>query len=93
MTLFNPDNRTRSDRHRKIYALYALAYTLVDFCAAFLFIVGSAMFFDKSLENAALWCFLVGSVFFALKPAIRTVREFHLLALGDYDDLAARAPS
>lgn len=90
MALFDPDNRNRSADHRKVYALYEVAYTLVDFAAAFLFIVGSGMFFYKSLENGALWCFLAGSVCFALKPTIRTVREFHLLAMGDFSDLAER---
>ncbi len=91
MTFFDPHNKSRSPNHRRIYALYEVAFTAVDFAAAILFLVGSALFFDKSLEHAALWCFVVGSVFFALKPTIRVAREIHLLALGDYSDLAERA--
>lgn len=91
MAFFDPDNRTRSPDHRRIYALYEFAFTFVDFAAAILFLVGSVMFFYSSLEHPALWCFVVGSVCFALKPTIRVVREFHLLAIGDYSDLAERA--
>ncbi len=87
MSFFNPANKNRSDKHRAVFAAYEIGYTAVDFLAAVLFVVGSAMFFDSSLENPAIWCFLVGSIFFAMKPTIRIVREFHLLALGDYDDL------
>lgn len=90
MAFFNPDNSTRSMRHRKIHAYYEFAYTIVDFLAAFLFLVGSILFFYKSMENPAIWCFVVGSVFFALKPAIRVAREAHYLAIGDFTDLARR---
>ena len=90
LTFFNPDNRTRSDRHRRIYAIYEVIYTLVDFLAALLFLVGSVMFFYASLENPAIWCFVIGSLFFMMKPSIRVIREFHLLAIGDYADLAER---
>ena len=92
MAFFNPQNRNRSDRTRKIYAVYEIAYTLVDFLAALLFLVGSAMFFYAELENPAIWCFVVGSAFFLMKPTIRVVREFHYLAIGDYADLAERLP-
>ncbi|MCG6859033.1 MAG: YrhK family protein, partial [Salaquimonas sp.] len=83
MTLFNPENHTRSPRNRRIYAIYEVIYTLVDFSAALLFLVGSILFFYPSLENPAIWCFVIGSVFFMMKPAIRVVREFHYLAIGD----------
>lgn len=90
MQFFNPENRTKSHRNRKIYAVYEIAYTAVDFSAAILFLVGSVLFFYKSLENPAIWCFVIGSVFFALKPTIRIVRELHFLMMGDYSDLAER---
>lgn len=47
MRLFNPDNRTRSAEHKRVYALYELAYTLNDFGAALLFVIGSIMFFSE----------------------------------------------
>ena len=92
MALFQPENHTRSDRHRRLYAIYELAYTIVDFLAAILFLVGSVMFFFGSLENPAIWCFVVGSACFALKPTLRLAREIHYLAIGDIDDLAAHRP-
>ncbi|QDZ00149.1 hypothetical protein FQ775_07005 [Nitratireductor mangrovi] len=91
MVLFDPDNRSRSDRHRRIWAAYELGYTVVDFCAALLFLVGSVLFFYPAIETAAIWFFVVGSAFFGLKPTIRLVRELHLLRIGDLDDLAAAA--
>lgn len=48
------------------------------------------MFFYKSLENGAIWLFVIGSVFFFMKPAIRLARELHYLALGDVEDVAKR---
>lgn len=70
MTLFNPDNRTRSHRSRRFYAATETLYTAVDFGAAMSFLIGSALF--------------------ALKPAIRFVRELRLAAMGDEEDLAER---
>ncbi len=90
MYFHNPDLRGQSERHKRIYALYELAYTLIDASAALLFIVGSIMFFSSAWVYTGTWCFLVGSAFFATKPTLRVVREFHLLRLGDYEDLAER---
>ncbi len=90
MRLFAPDNRDRSPRHQRLYAVYELAFTVVDFMAAFLFVIGSVMFFRSSLENLGVWMFLVGSLCFALKPTIRLTRELHYLAIGDVDDVASR---
>lgn len=60
-----------------VRARYAWMHLLVDFAAAFLFVVGSALFFYPSQEKAATWCFLVGSMFFAFKPTIRLVSRLH----------------
>ena len=87
MSFFDPRTRSRSLRNRKLYAAYEIAYTAVDVTAALLFIVGSILFFWESLSVSATWCFLIGSIFFALKPTLRIVREFHMLAEGDYADL------
>ncbi len=91
MAFFQQDSATTTTRKRKIYALYELAYTTVDVAAALLFLAGSVLFFYKSLENPAIWCFVIGSACFALKPVLRIVRELHLLRTGDYEDLAERA--
>ena len=93
MALFRPENRTKSLRNRRLYAAYELAYTLVDFSAAMLFLVGSVLFFYKSLETPAIWCFVIGSVCFALKPTLRIVRELHYVYEGDLKDVAERAES
>lgn len=93
MGYFNPDNRTRSSRNRRIYALYEIAYTAVDFAAALLFLIGSFLFFSEETQYAATWMFVVGSACFALKPTLRLMREIHYAAIGDYDDLAERLNS
>lgn len=90
MRLFSPDASTKSARSRAVYALYELAHTIIDLSAALLFLVGSVLFFYAALQDAGTWCFVVGSLFFAMKPTLRFIREIHLLRIGDYDDLAAR---
>ena len=90
MTLFDARNHSKSPRHERIYALYEIAHTCVDFLAAVLFLVGSILFFWNSLEYAGIWCFVIGSLFFLAKPSLRLSRELHYLALGDYDDIAER---
>lgn len=86
MQLFNPDNYTGSERHKRIYAWSELAYTLVDFSAAALFVVGSALFFSASTTYAATWLFVVGSVLFGLRPSIKLVREIAYLSSVEIDD-------
>jgi len=90
MRLFQHHNRQKSAESRRIYAIYELAYTIVDFAAATCFVIGSILFLWKAYETPAIWLFVIGSVCFALKPTIRMVREFRLLELGDTDDLADR---
>ncbi len=90
MALFQQDSATQTPEQRRLYAVYELTYTLIDAAAALFFLVGSVLFFYQSMQNPAIWLFVVGSACFALKPVLRVVREFHLLALGDIDDLAAR---
>lgn len=88
MSLFAPENREASPRHERIYAIYEVAHTAVDFCAAMLFLVGSILFFDESMTTSATWCFVLGSIAFAAKPSLRLARELHYLALGRYEELA-----
>ncbi|MGD8831662.1 MAG: YrhK family protein [Pseudomonadales bacterium] len=87
MRLFDPDNHTRSEAHRKIHAAYAVAYTTVDFIAALLFIVGSILFFRSETTYAATWLFLIGSIFFAMRPTISLLRELAYLRAGDYQEV------
>lgn len=90
MKLFSREN-PHSDAHaRAVWARFELIYTLVDFGAAFAFIIGSILFFYASLQLAGTWLFLIGSILFAAKPTIRLTREIKLYRMGDYGDLARR---
>ena len=91
MTYFNPENRTRTPRNRRLYAAYEIGYTFFDFLAALSFLIGSILFFSEETKTTATWLFVAGSFFFALKPTLRLAREIHYAAIGDLDDLAARA--
>ena len=90
MPLFSHKNRERNHEMRRVYALFELVYTFVDFAAALCFTIGSVMFFWNALETAAIWFFTIGSVLFFAKPTIRLWRELLLLRRGDYEDLAER---
>ncbi|ETW11664.1 hypothetical protein ATO8_15493 [Roseivivax marinus] len=88
MQLFRHETRQSTEHTRKLYARYALAHTMVDFLAAVLFLVGSVLFFWNELETAAIWCFVVGSVFFCVKPTLKLAREIHMWRAGQTDALA-----
>ncbi|WP_136636450.1 YrhK family protein [Pseudooceanicola onchidii] len=88
--LFRHENRERSHDTRRVYALFELAHTCVDFGAALCFIIGSVMFFYDDLMTAATWLFLIGSVLFAVKPTLRLIREIKLISMGDAEDVASR---
>ncbi|WP_434619864.1 YrhK family protein [Arthrobacter sp. A5] len=88
MRLFDPSRSQQSPAHARWFATIELIYTVVDFTAAALFIIGSILFFSPSAMSPALWCFLIGSVCFALKPTLRLVRQLHYLKLDKIDKLA-----
>ena len=90
MPLFSHENRERNEDTRRLYAAFEIAHTVVDFLAAICFLIGSVLFFWKAYETAAIWLFVVGSFFFAMKPTLRLVRELKLAAMGDEEDLAKR---
>ena len=91
MKLFVPDGNKKSLHHQKLYAIYELVFTFVEFAAGLMFLIGSWMFFYASLETAATWLFVAGSACFVIAPALRLVRELHYVAIGDFADLARRA--
>lgn len=91
MRLFDARNNIKSAKNRRIYTIYQLIYTLVDFGAAMLFLIGSVLFFYQSLQDPAIWCFVAGSVLFATKPTLRLVREVHYLVAGDASENADSA--
>jgi hypothetical protein len=90
MQLFHPADNRESPSSDDVYAAYEVAYTIVDFSAAAMFVVGSVLFFWESTTFAATWLFLLGSLCFAAKPSIRMAREIHLLRLGKKHALAER---
>ena len=80
-----------SPTRERIFALYELWYTLVDFAAAISFLIGSVLCLNEATRSIGTYFFLVGSVFFVMKPAIRLLREARRAALGDTETLARRA--
>jgi hypothetical protein len=92
MRLFDPRERESTAHEARVYAVFELLHTVVDFLAAGLFVVGSILFFSESTKTAGTWCFLAGSICFALKPTIRLTREVRLASLRQVDRLAEHAP-
>ena len=67
--------------HGRVYGKYQAIYDGVDALAAIAFVVGSALFFSDSTKTAGTWLFLIGSVFFAVRPLIHLARDLHLARL------------
>lgn len=91
MALFTHENRQRSTETRRVYAAYEIAHTFVDFVAAICFLVGSILFFSEDTQYSATWLFVIGSMFFCLKPTLRLAREIQLWRMGRLETLARRA--
>ncbi|PYF96844.1 YrhK-like protein [Georgenia satyanarayanai] len=53
-----------------------------DVLIAVFFVAGSIMFFFESLQTMARVMFLLGSIDFLLRPAIRLARRTHLERIG-----------
>lgn len=75
---FDPRRATASDRHARTWGRYAKIYTGVEFAAAVAFVIGSVLFFFASQQIPATWFFLIGSILFAVRPAVTVLREYHL---------------
>lgn len=90
MPLFRHENRQRSERSKDIYARFEIIYTFVDFTAAFLFLIGSFLFFSEATQTIATWLFVAGSFAFAVKPTLRLIREIKLYRMGKIETLAER---
>ncbi|MEL6767047.1 MAG: YrhK family protein [Pseudomonadota bacterium] len=71
--------------HQRVGRLYDLAHLMVDFLAAALFVVGSVMFFYEDWLYTGTWCFLIGSIFFGVKPTLKLARALHLSGLPTTD--------
>jgi hypothetical protein len=89
-TWFDKNAPDRSEAHARIYALHEVLRTAVDFGAALCFLVGSVLFFWEATQTPAIWLFVVGSVFFMLKPTLRLVRELQYVHQGHIERLADR---
>lgn len=79
--LFNRDNRSLTPAHEKTTTRYEIARTGIEFAAAVAFIVGSVFFFYDSLQYAGTWLFVIGSLLFAVRPAVRLAMEIQLVTL------------
>jgi hypothetical protein len=53
-----------------------------DVLIALWFLVGSILFFWESTMTVATWCFVLGSVEFLARPAIRLARRIHIRRIG-----------
>ena len=91
MPLFHHENRQASPEAKAFYARVEIAYTIVDFSAAALFLVGSFLFFSEATQTLATWLFVLGSAAFAMKPTLRLWREVKLYRMGKTTRLAERA--
>jgi len=67
---------------------YETAGIFNDFLIALWFIIGSVCFLVPSWEDVGAWIFLIASVQFLVRPAIRLARHLHLkrLSTPDPDD-------
>lgn len=89
MSFFHPGASRLSPEHTQIHIAYEFAFTIVDFSAALLFVVGSIFFFWEETTYMATWMFLIGSLCFAAKPTIRLLRELAFRRAGKTERLAA----
>lgn len=64
---------------------YETASIFNDFLIALWFIIGSACFLIPAYERAGAWIFLIASVQFLIRPAIRLARHLHLQRLPGTD--------
>jgi hypothetical protein len=74
---------------RQRYEIISIAN---DLLIALWFVAGSILFFWEATTRAATWMFLLGSLEFLARPAIRLARRVHLRRLhgaGDGDPSSA----
>src|SRR5699024_8443415 len=88
--LFDPRKREISEHQARRYAMFEALHTTVDFLAAFLFVIGSVLFFFPELQTAGTIGFLVGSLSFAANPSIRLSHEVWLARSGYAGNLAQK---
>ncbi len=81
MKIFDSRNRLHTKNHAEIVRSYEIIRTVIEFCAALCFVAGSVLFFYDDYIYAGTWLFVIGSLFFAFRPTIRLLLEFHLVNL------------
>lgn len=64
-------------RLQRLRDLYALVHLVADVLAGLAFTVGSVLFFWPATESPAIWLFVVGSVLFTARPAVRLGHTLH----------------
>ena len=87
--MYNPDRELTMTKginfdtpdHDRVYSGYQKLYDSVDALAALAFIIGSALFFSETTKRPATWLFLIGSIFFAVRPLVHVARDFHMARL------------
>lgn len=85
--LFDHGVRTATPRHEEAVRKFEFYRTLIEFLAAATFVAGSICFFYDSLMVAGTWLFLIGSIFFAVRPTIRLLLELRLANLPVPDEM------
>lgn len=66
------------EKHRiVIHNRYEWIHIINDGMQALEFLIGSIFFFYSSLENMAIWLFVIGSAQMAIRPIIRIAHKLH----------------
>lgn len=60
-----------------------------DFLVALWFLVGSILFFWESTMTVATWCFVLGSLQFLARPALRLSRQLSIRRVGGSHSLGS----
>jgi hypothetical protein len=90
MRLFQRDHHKLGPDAVRLHAAFEIVLTISDFLAAVLFVIGSVMFLSDDWERAGTYLFIVGSLLFAVSPALKVWREVKLARMGDLETLAKR---
>lgn len=67
-----------SEEKKRKYARYELILTFLEFFGGLTFIIGSFLFLSEATTLLGTYFFIVGSFFFALRPTVKFIREYHL---------------
>jgi len=77
-TQSNPLTLTLGPEQLVISRRYEVASMFNDILTGLWFVVGSIFFFYDTLQTAAAWLFLIGSLELLIRPMIRIARDVHL---------------